>query len=309
MLIAIEGCDRAGKTTLYEQLKPLLPFATFVPGVPTPVAAKPLMRHFEEFSVAMWSALYDPKAVYVADRCPFVDNVVYAHVYNRPPVSYPEWDSELRVLHLDPPSEVIDARGADPWDPEPGLERVFYRKVIGRLQHAVVSSAAEAVTAVHGWIAEAANILTGVRARATHLRSLARRGRASTSQRVELLAHEVALQRARVEELRSYWRGSFGQLLGLPAVGPCQLRDKPVSLWCMELLAQLPPRPSGAQLCHRCDERRCAEPRHVFWGTPRDNMRDALLKGRKANSATYVDLLMREQSKLKGALDALIAAM
>lgn len=306
MLIAIEGCDRAGKTTLFEQLKPMLPFATFVSGGPFAIEFKPIARLVEERDVRLWSQLYDRSKVYVADRCPFVSNVVYAEVYGRPPVSYPEWDSELRVLYLRPSIEVLKARGHDDWNPDFARERGVYDEVIGRLQHEVVETVEAAVAAVHTWVVEGQNVLHGVRERAKELRQLVRRGRAAECQRRELLAHEVALQRARVEDLRGYWRGSFGQPLGLPAVGPCVLQEKPARSW--DVAHAMPAMPSGAVLCHRCDERCCVEPRHLFWGTQRDNVRDMQLKGRAGRGRPHAELLASEEAVLKIRLQELIDA-
>lgn len=38
----------------------------------------------------------------------------------------------------------------------------------------------------------------------------------------------------------------------------------------------------GHDICHSCDNRRCINPHHLFSGTRKDNMQDAVRKGRQA---------------------------
>lgn len=45
------------------------------------------------------------------------------------------------------------------------------------------------------------------------------------------------------------------------------------------------PIPAGAYVCHRCDNRLCVRPDHLFLGTSDENMHDMVTKGRQAKGA------------------------
>lgn len=52
--------------------------------------------------------------------------------------------------------------------------------------------------------------------------------------------------------------------------------------------------PSHLDVCHRCDVRRCLNLRHLFVGTRKQNIRDALNKGRMAGGRKKHTSLLRE---------------
>jgi hypothetical protein len=45
--------------------------------------------------------------------------------------------------------------------------------------------------------------------------------------------------------------------------------------------------PGGNNVCHSCDNPPCIEPDHLFSGTPLENQRDKVLKGRQARGKNH----------------------
>jgi hypothetical protein len=55
--------------------------------------------------------------------------------------------------------------------------------------------------------------------------------------------------------------------------------------------------PNGLFICHKCDNRRCVNPNHLFHGTRKDNMQDAVSKGRQARGLRLPHAKLSEYQK------------
>ena len=50
-------------------------------------------------------------------------------------------------------------------------------------------------------------------------------------------------------------------------------------------------KPKGMLALHRCDNRRCVNPAHIFFGTSKDNFSDMLLKGRGNQKPGWISMM------------------
>lgn len=92
-------------------------------------------------------------------------------------------------------------------------------------------------------------------------------------------------------------RGKYVNDLGTKPTTPCvEVLDKDVRRKIRRVVVQntMGKRPRRANLCHRCDNPLCVAIDHFFWGTPGDNMRDAMLKGRLHGTADEKQVHLQE---------------
>ena len=56
--------------------------------------------------------------------------------------------------------------------------------------------------------------------------------------------------------------------------------------------------PAGMYVCHKCDNRKCCNPAHLYLGTPQDNARDMWVRGRQHNYSTMEKGVDRHNARL-----------
>ncbi len=53
--------------------------------------------------------------------------------------------------------------------------------------------------------------------------------------------------------------------------------------------------PDGLVVCHRCDNPKCVNPKHLFLGQPKDNTQDMIAKGRNRIGESHPNAKLTEE--------------
>lgn len=137
MIIAIEGPDGSGKSTVVTHLSRLLPSVKILQFRHTPAAYLEYIEDLEPVVFSLFEQMYDPASVYICDRFFSVTSRVYAEGRGGecPIDDFDAWVMpELHIILLKTPLEMLITRFKPdnrPIDAGKHLERLqsFYHRV------------------------------------------------------------------------------------------------------------------------------------------------------------------------------------
>lgn len=133
MILAIEGPDASGKSTMLEALRPKLPAAVFVPSISLPKCLYPFAPEVAKMQAQLWNILYDPTKLYICARWLTISCPVYDDLLNRTAdYDFPNWPTI--VIYLRPTEEVLRRQALFRGDTP---ERWTYEQIVTAYDRAV----------------------------------------------------------------------------------------------------------------------------------------------------------------------------
>ena len=93
-------------------------------------------------------------------------------------------------------------------------------------------------------------------------------------------ARERIVRRININEKNGCW--DFSGCIQSNGYGRITYKRKTMGAHRLAYLAFIGEIPTGMDVCHKCDNRRCVNPAHLFIGSRKKNMEDCVRKGRQA---------------------------
>lgn len=102
------------------------------------------------------------------------------------------------------------------------------------------------------------------------------------------------------------WQGNYLQT----GYGRIKLKGKPHTAHRLSWELHVGSIPPGLFICHRCDNKGCVNPRHLYVGTPMDNFNDSAARGRVSRgdnhwTRKYPEKILRGERHPRARLTAL----
>lgn len=139
-ILALEGPDKSGKTTIFHELQSMRLRAKFMPSISPPPQLIPVMHLVEQRLHMVWRTLYDRSKLYIVDRHFTVSGPVYDALYGRQQMDVSAWYKEVTVVYFDVPVDVLEARhnheGDDTFDASSyARAKKLYESVIRKFKY------------------------------------------------------------------------------------------------------------------------------------------------------------------------------